>query len=72
MLVAIIGTLLDIDDLDELDDLDVTEDGELNSDLVEVEGYTREDGTEVASYVRTAPDDDVTNNLGFWDLVNQA
>ena len=42
----------------------------LNEDLVEVDGYTREDGTEVNSYFRTMPDDDLTNNLGFWDLVN--
>ena len=42
----------------------------LNEDLVEVDGYTREDGTEVDSYFRTMPDDDLTNNLGFWDLVN--
>ncbi len=80
MFLDLIGTLLDIDDLDDLDlDDDMQFDGEIgnkvgdiNSDLVEVEGYTREDGTEVASYVRTAPDDDLTNNLGFWDLVNQA
>lgn len=79
MIVALIGSLVGIDELDELDLDDMELDGEIggdakdiNSDLVEVEGYTRADGTEVAGYVRTAPDDDLTNNLGFWDLVNQA
>ncbi len=43
---------------------------ELNSDLVEVEGYHRADGTWVEPHFRTAPDSSLTNNLSWWDLVN--
>ena len=52
--------------------LEALADPTINSDLVEVDGYVREDGTEVDSYLRTMPDSDVTNNLSFWDLVNEA
>ena len=53
------------------DDLGIDEiDGDLNSDLVEVDGYQRADGTYVEPHVRTAPDGSTTNNLSFWDLVN--
>lgn len=64
MLLAFVAPLFGIDDLD----LDL--EGDLNSDLVEVDGYERADGTYVEPYLRTAPDGDVTNNLSFWDLVN--
>ena len=55
-----------------LDDVDLDDDFDLNGDLVEVESYERADGTEVAAHYRTSPDDDLTNNLSFWDLVNRA
>ena len=60
--------LLGVVGIDELEDLDL--DGDINSDLVEVDSYERADGTVVASHYRTAPDGDPTNNLSFWDLVN--
>ncbi len=60
--------VLGIDDIDDLD-LDVTN-GDINSDLVEVDGYERADGTWVEPYVRTAPDASTYNNLGFWGLMN--
>ena len=64
-----IGVDLDGDGvIDEVVEVDCSSD--LNSDLVEVDGYYRADGTWVDSYVRTAPDTSVTNNLGFWDLIN--
>jgi len=69
MLVALLCNCVGIDDLD-LDDIDM--DGDLNSELVQVEGYERADGTWVEPYLRTAPDADVTNNLSFWDLVNRS
>ena len=43
---------------------------DLSSELIEVEGYYRADGTWVEPYFRTAPDSSLTNNLGWWDLVN--
>ena len=64
MLVPIFLGVLGIDDLD---DLDVDE---LNPDLVEVDAYQRADGTFVEAHVRTAPDDSLTNNLSWWDLIN--
>ncbi len=64
----LIPFLLGVVGIDDLDDLEL--DGDINSDLVEVDSYERADGTVVASHVRTAPDSDITNNLGFWDLVN--
>jgi len=64
MLVPIFLGVLGIDDLDDLDVDDI------NSDLVEVDGYERADGTYVEAHVRTAPDDSLTNNLSWWDLVN--
>lgn len=66
MLVPFLCGCVGLDDLDDLD-LDVDE---LNGELVEVDGYVRADGTVVDSYVRTAPDDSLTNNLSWWDLVN--
>ena len=63
MLVPFLLGVVGIDDLEDLD-------GELNSDLVQVDSYERADGTVVASHFRTAPDGDITNNLSFWDLVN--
>ena len=56
--------------VDDLEDLDLDVDGDINSDLVEVDSYERVDGTVVDAHVRTAPDGDLTNNLSFWDLVN--
>jgi len=54
-----------------VDDLDIDDvDGDINSELVEVDGYERADGTYVEPHVRTAPDASTTNNLSFWDLVN--
>lgn len=35
-----------------------------------VQGYTRSDGTYVAPYYRSAPDDSVTNNYSFAGNVN--
>lgn len=70
MLLSLLFNCIGIDDVDIDDDLDL--DGELNPDLVEVEGYERADGTFVEPYLRTAPDGDLTNNLSFWDLVNRA
>ena len=72
MLLAIVSGCcgLDLDDLD-LEDLDVTAESDLNPDLVEVNGYERADGTWVESYVRTAPNDDLTDNLGWWNLSNE-
>lgn len=52
------------------DEFDLDVDGDINSDLVEVDGYERADGTFVEAHVRTAPDGDLTNNLSWWDLVN--
>lgn len=63
-LCGCLGAPLDLEVLD----LDGIED--INSDLVEVDGYERADGTIVDPYVRTAPDDTVLNNLSFWDLIN--
>ena len=60
--------LLGVVGVDDLDDLEL--DGDINSDLVEVDTYQRADGTIVGSHFRTAPDGTVTNNLSFWDLVN--
>lgn len=70
MLLSLLFNCIGIDDVDIDDDLDL--DGELNPNLVEVEGYERADGTFVEPYLRTAPDGDLTNNLSFWDLVNRA
>lgn len=70
MLLSLLFNCIGIDDVDIDDDLDL--DGELNPDLVEVEGYERADGTFVEPYLRTSPDGDLTNNLSFWDLVNRA
>lgn len=70
MLLSLLFNCVGIDDVDIDDDLDF--DGELNPNLVEVEGYERADGTVVEPYLRTAPDGDITNNLSFWDLVNRA
>ena len=64
-LLGCVGAPLDSDVLD----LDL-ECEDLNSDLIEVDGYERADSTWVEPYVRTAPDDTVTNNLSFWDLIN--
>ena len=63
-LCGVVG--LPMDDLD----LDLDVDGDINSDLVEVDSYERADGTVVEAHVRTAPDDSLTNNLSWWDLVN--
>ena len=63
MLVPFLLGVVGIDDLEDLD-------GELNSDLVQVDSYERADGTVVDGHFRTAPDGDITNNLSFWDLVN--
>ena len=43
---------------------------DLSSELIEVEGYYRADGTWVEPHFRTAPDSSLTNNLSWWDLVN--
>lgn len=56
------------DEVIALDDIDV--DPALNSELVEVDGYYRADGTWVEPHFRTAPDATPTNNLSWWDLVN--
>ena len=69
MLVALLCGCAGIDDID-IDDIEL--DGDLNSELVQVDGYERADGTWVEPYLRTAPDGDVTNNLSFWDLVNRS
>lgn len=63
MLVPFLLGVVGIDDLEDLD-------GDINSDLVEVDSYERADGTVVEAHYRTAPDGDPTNNLSFWDLVN--
>lgn len=65
MLTPFLCGCFGIDDIDELEDLE-----ELNGDLVEVDGYERADGTWVEAHVRTAPDEILTNNLSWWDLVN--
>ena len=70
MIVSFLCSCVGLDDIDIDDDLDL--DGDLNPELVEVEGYERADGTWVEPYLRTAPDGDPTNNLSFWDLVNRA
>ena len=70
MILSLLCSCVGIDDIDIDDDLDL--DGDLNPELVEVDGYERADGTVVEPYLRTAPDDDVTNNLSFWDLVNRS
>ena len=67
MLVALLCSCVGIDGIDDID-----LDGDLNPELVEVDGYERADGTVVEPYLRTAPDGDPTNNLSFWDLVNRA
>ena len=54
-----------------IDDVESTDvDPALNGDLVEVDGYLRADGTWVEPHFRTSPDSSLTNNLGWWDLVN--
>lgn len=68
MLTPFLCGCLGLDDVD--DDLDLTDTDDLNGDLVEVEGYERTDGTWVDAHVRTVPDEYVTNNLSWWDLVN--
>lgn len=60
--------LLGVVGIDDLDDLEL--DGDINSEIVEVDSYERADGTVVESHFRTAPDDSLTNNLSWWDLVN--
>jgi len=65
MLIPVVLGVIGVDDLDDLE-----LDGDINSDLVEVDSYQRADGTVVDAHFRTAPDGTVTNNLSFWDLVN--
>lgn len=65
MLGSFLCGCLGIDDLD-IEDVDT----DINSDLIEVDAYERSDGTIVDAHVRTAPDDDLTNNLSWWDLLN--
>ena len=65
MLLSFVAGCLGIEDADCLD-----LDQDINSDLVEVDGYETAEGTWVEPYVRTAPNDSLTDNLGWWNLTN--